>query len=50
MNQGTSISNVIQINDTEKLKGTFSGSFRKYDAEDNLISVEITEGSFDINR
>lgn len=50
MTEGSSMSNVVQVNDAEKLKGTFSGSFRKYDNENNLVSVQVTEGSFDINR
>ena len=50
MNEGVSMTDIVQTNNAEKLKGTFSGSFKKYDAENNLVSLVITEGTFDINR
>ncbi|GGB79714.1 hypothetical protein GCM10007424_19860 [Flavobacterium suaedae] len=44
------IDQTITENNSEKLSGTFSGTLSRYEQEAGLILLEITEGTFNINR
>ena len=44
------IDHLIQVNNIEKLSGTFSGEFSRYEMQQGLDILEITEGTFNINR
>ncbi|KAF2520152.1 hypothetical protein E0W68_02710 [Flavobacterium salilacus subsp. salilacus] len=44
------IDHIVQKNNIEKLSGTFSGELSRYDIQQGLYLLEITEGTFNIKR